>query len=94
VAGHGRAVHGRTLLGIVLLRHGLLGLDVMILADADANALVREAAGQERGLGHAWEGFAGVDHERVGETGHDMDDLALNQLKEREAKAEMALNPY
>lgn len=47
VAGRRGAMHVcSTTLGSVI-RDGMLGLDVVVLADADANPLVREASGEE-----------------------------------------------
>ena len=67
---------------------------MMILTDADTNTLVRKAAGQESGLGHAGKSLAWVDHQGVRKTGHNMDDLTLDELKEREAKTEVTFDPY
>lgn len=84
-------MHGRA---VGIIRRRLLGLDMMILADADAHTLVREASREECRLGHAREGPAGIGGEGVGEGSHDVDGLAFNELKECQAQAEVALRSH
>lgn len=80
-------MHVRGTLGSIF-RDGMLGLDVVVLADADADALVREAPREEGRLGHAGEGFAGMDGHWARDGGHHVDNLALDELKESEPQAE------
>lgn len=64
---------------------------MVVLADSDAHTLVGEASREECGFGHAREGSAWVGGEGTGDGGHDMDGLALDELKEGEAQAKVAL---
>lgn len=93
VTGRRGAVHvcGTTLGSVI--RDGMLGLDVVVLADADADPLVGEASGEEGRFEHPRECLAGVDGHWVGDGGHHVYNLALNELKESEPQAEATFYP-
>jgi hypothetical protein len=98
VAGRGGTVHGcggMAFLFFVCVRrliHRSLGLDVVVLSDPDPNTLVGKTPRQKCRLAHSRESFARVYCHRVRGNGHHMDNLALNQFKECEAKAEASLD--
>lgn len=93
MAGRRGAVHvcGTTLDSVI--RDGMLWLDVVVLADADADPLVGEASGEEGRLEHPGECLAGVDGHWVGDGSHHVDDLTLDEFKESEPQAEATFYP-
>jgi len=92
VARGWRAMHARAV--DCVAGKGLLWLDVVILADANADPLIGKAPGEEGGLGHTRKHLARIDRQWIGGRSHHMNDLALNELEERETEAETTLNAH